>query len=152
MPDESIVRLKLKAMQLHRPRQWGACCLALACDRHWAICSAPIRGLADPQVLYECHDRLLAHQEALFNHLTGRRSCRESNTSTAKRSPSGAWTAPADEVLAEMRRRILKWLWADVGHHLIDSKIHAGIVFPQHSQRRRRAEQDRRGAREPTSS
>src|SRR5476649_830827 len=23
--DESIVRLKLKSMQLHRPRQWGAC-------------------------------------------------------------------------------------------------------------------------------
>ena len=27
--DESIVRLKLKAMQLRRPRQWGACWLAL---------------------------------------------------------------------------------------------------------------------------
>src|SRR6476660_6268329 len=25
LPDESIGRLKLKAMQLHRPRQWGAC-------------------------------------------------------------------------------------------------------------------------------
>src|SRR5450755_4588155 len=29
LPDESIVRLKLKAMQLRRPRQWGACWLAL---------------------------------------------------------------------------------------------------------------------------
>ncbi len=29
LPDESIVRLKLTAMQLHRPRQWGACWLAL---------------------------------------------------------------------------------------------------------------------------
>jgi len=29
LPDESIVRLKLKALQLHRPRQWGACWLAL---------------------------------------------------------------------------------------------------------------------------
>ena len=29
LPDESIVRLKLKSMQLHRPRQWGACWLAL---------------------------------------------------------------------------------------------------------------------------
>src|SRR6266403_519039 len=28
--------------------------------------------LADPHVLYECHDRLLAHKEALFTHLTGR--------------------------------------------------------------------------------
>ena len=25
LPDESIVRLKLKSLQLHRPRQWGAC-------------------------------------------------------------------------------------------------------------------------------
>jgi hypothetical protein len=29
VPDESIVRLKLKSLQLHRPRQWGACWLAL---------------------------------------------------------------------------------------------------------------------------
>jgi hypothetical protein len=29
-------------------------------------------ALADPHVLYECHDRLLAHKEALFTHLTGR--------------------------------------------------------------------------------
>jgi hypothetical protein len=29
LPDESIVRLKLKSLQLHRPRQWGACWLAL---------------------------------------------------------------------------------------------------------------------------
>jgi hypothetical protein len=29
LPDESIVRLKLKALQLHRPRQSGACWLAL---------------------------------------------------------------------------------------------------------------------------
>ena len=30
LPHESIVRLKLKVMQLHRPRQWGACWLALS--------------------------------------------------------------------------------------------------------------------------
>ena len=35
LPDESIVRLKLKSMQLHRPRQWGACWLALSCGRRW---------------------------------------------------------------------------------------------------------------------
>jgi len=29
LPDESIVRLKLKSLQLHRPRQWGARWLAL---------------------------------------------------------------------------------------------------------------------------
>ena len=28
--------------------------------------------LADPHVLYGCHDPLLAHKEALFTHLTGR--------------------------------------------------------------------------------
>jgi len=25
LPEESSVRLRLKSMQLHRPRQWGAC-------------------------------------------------------------------------------------------------------------------------------
>ena len=29
-------------------------------------------ALADPHVLYGCHDRLLEHKEALFTHLTGR--------------------------------------------------------------------------------
>jgi hypothetical protein len=29
-------------------------------------------ALADPHVLYGCHDRLLAHKEALFSHLVGR--------------------------------------------------------------------------------
>jgi len=122
LPDESIVRLKLKAMQLHRPRQWGACWLALTLwqtldlDVFWAERLLPSRkgtrwdlvlfilaayrliapgsewrlhrewygrtalsdllgtdeSLADPHVLYGCHDRLLAHKEALFTHLTGR--------------------------------------------------------------------------------
>jgi hypothetical protein len=122
LPDESIVRLKLKAMQLHRPRQWGACWLALTLwqtldlDVFWAERLPPSRkktrwdlvlfvlaayrliapgsewrlhrewygrtaladllgsdeALADPHVLYGCHDRLLAHKEALFTHLTGR--------------------------------------------------------------------------------
>jgi hypothetical protein len=122
LPDESIVRLKLKAMRLHRPRQWGACWLALTLwqtldlDVFWAERLPPSRkgtrwdlvlfvlgayrliapgsewrlhrewygrtalsdllsadeALADPHVLYGCHDRLLAHKEALFTHLTGR--------------------------------------------------------------------------------
>jgi hypothetical protein len=122
LPDESIVRLKLKAMQLQRPRQWGACWLALTLwqtldlDVFWAERLPPSRkgtrwdlvlfvlaayrliapgsewrlhrewygrtalgdllgsddSLADPHVLYGCHDRLLAHKEALFSHLTGR--------------------------------------------------------------------------------
>src|SRR5690242_4542519 len=29
LPDTSIVRLKLSQVRLCRPRQWGACCLAL---------------------------------------------------------------------------------------------------------------------------
>ena len=29
LADESIVRLKLSQLRLHRPRQWGACWLAL---------------------------------------------------------------------------------------------------------------------------
>ena len=122
LPDASIVRLKLSAMQLRRPRQWGACWLALSLwqvldldvffaerlrpsrkgtrwdlvlfvlaayrliapgsewrlHRQWYGCTAlaDLLGsddsLADPHVLYGCHDRLLAHKEALFTHLAGR--------------------------------------------------------------------------------
>jgi hypothetical protein len=42
LPDSSIVRLKLSAVRLCRPRQWGACWLALRLwrelelDRFWA--------------------------------------------------------------------------------------------------------------------
>ena len=122
LPDESIVRLKLKSMQLCRPRQWGACWLALNLwqtldlDVFWAERLPPSRKgtrwdlvlfvlaayrliapgsewrlhrewygrtalsdllgadetLADPHVLYGCHDRLLQHKQALFSHLTGR--------------------------------------------------------------------------------
>ena len=52
--DESTVRLKLAQLRLERPRQWGGC---------W---------LADIHTLYACHDRLLEHKEALFDHLVGR--------------------------------------------------------------------------------
>jgi transposase len=122
VPDESIVRLRLKSMQLCRPRQWGACWLALQLwqmldlDVFWAERLPPSRkgtrwdlvvfvlaayrliapgsewrlhrewfgrtalsdllgvdeSLADPHVLYGCHDRLLEHKQALFTHLTGR--------------------------------------------------------------------------------
>jgi hypothetical protein len=122
LSDESVVRVKLKAMRLHRPRQWGACWLALTLwqtldlDVFWAERLPPSRkgtrwdlvlfvlaayrliapgsewrlhrewygrtaladllgaddGLADPHVLYGCHDRLLPHKDALFSHLTGR--------------------------------------------------------------------------------
>ncbi len=47
--DESIVRLRLKSMRLRRPRQWGACWLALILwqmlelDEFWAERLAPTR-------------------------------------------------------------------------------------------------------------
>jgi hypothetical protein len=122
LPDESIVRLRLSQLSLRRPRQWGACWLALTLwqeldlDEFWATRLVPSRkgtaweqvlfvlvayrwiepgsewrlhrewfgrtaladllgadaALADPHVLYGCHDRLLAHKEALFSHLVGR--------------------------------------------------------------------------------
>ena len=122
LPDESIVRLRLSELSLRRPRQWGACWLALTLwqeldlDEFWAQRLVPSRkgtaweqvlfvlvayrwiepgsewrlhrewfgrtaladllgadaSLADPHVLYGCHDRLLAHKEALFSHLVGR--------------------------------------------------------------------------------
>jgi transposase len=122
LPDESIVRLRLKSMQLCRARQWGACWLTLHLwqmldlDVFWAERLPPSRkgtrwdlvvfvlgayrliapgsewrlhrewfgrtalcdllgvdeSLADPHVLYGCHDRLLEHKQALFTHLTGR--------------------------------------------------------------------------------
>jgi transposase len=122
LPDESVVRLQLSRLSLRRPRQWGACWLALTLwqeldlDEFWATRLVPSRkgtawqqvlfvlvayrwiepgsewrlhrewfgrtaladllgadaSLADPHVLYGCHDRLLAHKEALFSHLVGR--------------------------------------------------------------------------------
>jgi len=122
LPDASIVRLKLSELKLCRPRQWGACWLALALweelqlDRFWGERMPPSRkgtrwdqelfvlvayrllapgsewrlhrewfertaladllgadfGLAEIHKLYRCHDLLLAHKEALFDHLVGR--------------------------------------------------------------------------------
>jgi len=120
--DESVVRLRLSELKLYRPRQWGACWLALklwqelALDEFWAerlpesrkgtrwdqvlfvlvayrliepgsewrlhrqwfgeSALADLLGadfaLADQHKLYACHDRLLAHKQALFDHLTRR--------------------------------------------------------------------------------
>ena len=125
LEDASIVRLRLSELSLRRPRQWGACWLALmlwqelGLDEFWAERLAASRkgtrwdrvlfvlvayrliapgsewrlhrewfgrsaladllggdeALADPHALYGCHDRLLAHKEALFSHLVGRRRC-----------------------------------------------------------------------------
>jgi hypothetical protein len=122
LPDTSIVQLKLSQVRLCRPRQWGACWLALTLwrelqlDQFWAerlpasrkgtrwddvlFVLAAYRllapgsewrlhrdwfahsaladllgadfGLAEIHKLYACHDRLLAHKPALFEHLVGR--------------------------------------------------------------------------------
>jgi hypothetical protein len=120
--DGSIVRLKLSHLKLLRPRQWGACWLALTLwhelgldafwrerlpasrkgtrwdlvllvlaayrliapgsewrlHREWFAHSAlgdllgADAGLAESHKLYRCHDQLLAHKQALFDHLVGR--------------------------------------------------------------------------------
>src|SRR6058998_1766273 len=119
---DQIVQIRLKDLQLKRPRQWGACWLAtelyekLELDRFWAEKLPPSRkgtrwdlvlqtlitcrlldpgsewklhrqwfeatamadllgedfGLAETHKLYQCLDLLLAHKQALFDHLTGR--------------------------------------------------------------------------------
>jgi hypothetical protein len=122
VPDSSIVRLKLSQVRLRRPRQWGACWLALelwrelGLDRFWVGRLGASRkgtrwdhvlfvlvayrliapgsewrlhrdwfersaladllgedaGLSQIHKLYRCHDRLLEHKEAVFDHLVGR--------------------------------------------------------------------------------
>jgi transposase len=122
LPDASVVRLRLSQVRLSRPRQWGACWLALQLweelrlDRFWnerlpasrkgtrwdqvllvlvayrliapgaewrlhrewygRNAMADLLGadaaLADSHTLYRCHDRLLEHKQALFDHLVGR--------------------------------------------------------------------------------
>lgn len=122
LADDSIVSLKLSQVRLARPRQWGACWLALTLwrelqlDRFWSdrlpasrkgtrwdqvlFVLAAYRliapgsewrlhrewfqrsaladllgadaGLSESHKLYRCHDRLLMHKQALFDHLVGR--------------------------------------------------------------------------------
>jgi hypothetical protein len=132
LADASIVRVKLSELRLRRPRQWGACWLALLLwrepqldlfwckrlgssrkgtrwdqvllvlaayrllaprvkpvgwrptgsewqlHREWFQRSALAdllgedEGLAEIHKLYRCHDRLLTHKQAVFDHLVGR--------------------------------------------------------------------------------
>jgi transposase len=122
VPDETVVRLRLSYLRLCRPRQWGACWLALwlwqelRLDEFWAKRLPRSRkgtrwdqvlfvlvayrllapgsewrlhrewydrsaladllgadeGLSDIHTLYRCHDRLLEHKRAVFDHLTNR--------------------------------------------------------------------------------
>ena len=120
--EADVVRIKLSEMELHQPRQWGACWLfcelysQLGLDQFWkellpasrkgtrwdlilqTLCAyrliapgsewrlhrqwfeqsamADLLGedfrLAEIHKLYECHDFVLKHKRALFNHLTQR--------------------------------------------------------------------------------
>ena len=122
VPDEAVVRLRLRELRLCRPRQWGGCWLALwlwrelRLDEFWAKRLLPSRkgtrwdqvlfvlvayrllapgsewrlhrewyersaladllgadaALCDIHTLYRCHDRLLEHKRAVFDHLTDR--------------------------------------------------------------------------------
>src|SRR6266403_5805220 len=122
LADASVVHVKLSQLQLRRPRQWGACWLALLLwrelqlDQFWSkrlgvsrkgtrwdqvlIALVVYRllapgsewrlhrewfqrsaladllgedaGLAEIHKLYRCHDRLLVHKQAVFDHLVGR--------------------------------------------------------------------------------
>jgi hypothetical protein len=122
LSDASVVSVKLCELRMERPRQWGACWLALnlwqelQLDRFWQE-RLPVNrkgtrwdlilfvlvayrmlspgsewrlhrqwfdnsaladllgedfGLAESHKLYACHDLLLAHKQAVFDHLTGR--------------------------------------------------------------------------------
>ena len=122
LADASIVGVKLSELRLRRPRQWGACWLALLLwrelqlDQFWCKRLGSSRkgtrwdqvlfvlvayrllapgsewrlhrewfqrsaladllgedaGLAEIHKLYRCHDRLLTHKQAVFDHLVGR--------------------------------------------------------------------------------
>src|SRR5215470_6209744 len=82
LADASTVHVKLSQLQLRRPRQWGACLLAPGSEwrlhREWFQRSALAdllgedAGLAEIHKLYRCHDRLLAHKQTVFDHLTAR--------------------------------------------------------------------------------
>jgi transposase len=122
LADASIVRVKLAELRLSRPRQWGACWLAVMLwreleldlfwgkrlgvsrkgtrwdqvlfvlvayrllapgsewrlHREWFLRTALAdllgedAGLAEIHKLYRCHDLLLAHKQAVFDHLTAR--------------------------------------------------------------------------------
>jgi hypothetical protein len=122
LADASIVGVRLSELRLRRPRQWGACWLALTLWRelqldqfwskrlgvsrkgtHWdqvlfvlvayrllapgsewrlhrewfqrsavADLLGKDAGLAEIHKLYRCHDGLLEHKQAVFDHLVGR--------------------------------------------------------------------------------
>src|ERR1700730_16880212 len=94
LPDASIVRLRLNELRVCRPRRkgtrWDRVLLLLATYRllapasEWRLLRESFErsamadllgedlGLAEIHKLYRCHDRLLEHKQALFDHLVGR--------------------------------------------------------------------------------
>ena len=82
--DASIVRLKLSQLQLRRPRQWGACWLALMLweelqlDRFWAsVCRRAVKATPVDQELFVLLAyrlwRRVASGGCIGNGLNGRR-------------------------------------------------------------------------------
>ena len=81
VPDESIVRLKLAQLRLERPRQWGACWLALrlwqslGLDEFWSERLAPSRkGTRYDQVLFVLVAYRLLSPGSVFQPKTSRDS------------------------------------------------------------------------------
>src|SRR5271157_705090 len=71
------VQIRLEAMQLHRPRQWGACWLA--CQLYEQLEQSAMGdllgedfALVEKNALYRCLDKLVEHKPALFAHLRRR--------------------------------------------------------------------------------
>jgi len=50
----------------------GGCTANGLSEPRWRICWAEDAGLAESHKLYRCHDRLLEHKQAVFEHLIGR--------------------------------------------------------------------------------
>jgi hypothetical protein len=100
LPDASIVRLKLSRIRLRRPRQWGACWLALELwrelelDRFWAERLGPSRkGTRWDQVLFVLVAyRLLApgSEWRLHREWRGRWACGEPQALSLPRPALGA--------------------------------------------------------------
>ena len=70
LPDASIVRLKLSALRLCRPRQWGGCWLALSLweelglDRFWAERLPPGTRRGSRRVCLRFDSRRVRHRPA----------------------------------------------------------------------------------------
>ena len=116
VPHESIVRLRLSQLRVCRPRQWGACWLALRlwqelrCDEFWAERLPPSRKGTPKGRLNRLEQALLA------------KPWRQARPGVqVKLLPEDGelyvFAQSADRIAKErsMRQRQLKWLWARLG-------------------------------------